>query len=176
MTAMKSYFDLLAIPLGFPLDITALERAYFAKQREFHPDRQTGKTPAEKQKAILASMEVNTAYHTLKDPLKRAGYLLELQGIRVNTDGKDTVKPTPELLMEMMTLREEVAECQSLTALEKLESHATREHTHCLQTLADSFQKNDLQTAAMGALRLRYLEKLREELRVIRAQRFKDAS
>jgi molecular chaperone HscB len=173
---MQNYFALLAIESVFDVDLSALEKIYFTKQREFHPDRQIGKSDAEKQKAILASMDINTAYQTLKDPLKRAQHLLALQDIHVNTDGKDTVKPTPELLMEMMTLREEVVECASLTALEKLEAHSVREHQHCIQSISDAFAKNDLQQAAMGALRLRYLEKLRDELRVIRGQRFKDAS
>ena len=173
---MQNYFALLAVEPVFDVDLSALEKIYFTKQREFHPDRQIGKTDAEKQKAILASMEINAAYQTLKDPLKRAQNLLEMQGIWVNSEGKDTVKPTPELLMEMMTLREEVAECNSIIALEKLEAHSTREHQHCVQSISDAFAKNDLQQAAMGALRLRYLEKLRDELRVIRGQRFKDVS
>ena len=149
-----------------------LEQVYFQKQREFHPDRQAGKSAAEKQKMLLASMEINQAYQTLKDPLRRAQHLLALQGITVNSDGQDTLKPSPELLMEMMTLREELADCQSLVALEKLEAHSEREWHAVLTTLAAQCAAQQWPQAGLTALRLRYLQKLREELRVLRGQRF----
>jgi molecular chaperone HscB len=132
---MQNYFVLLGLPESFDIHLSELERVYFAKQRDFHPDRQIGKNDAEKQKAIFASMDINTAYQALKDPLKRAQHLLDLQGIWVNSEGKDTVKPTPELLMEMMILREEVSECQNLLAWETLNQHANKQHENVLENI-----------------------------------------
>ncbi len=173
---MQNYFQLLGVSESFGLDMAQLEQRYYTLQREFHPDRQSAKTAAERQKALLTSMDVNQAYQTLKDPVLRAGHLLALQGIRVNTDGHDTVKATPELLMEIMTMREEVADCKTVAQLEHLEKHGQREWSGAIETLAVLFNASDWQQAAMVTLRLRYLEKYREELRVIRSQRFREAS
>lgn len=171
---MQNYFKLLGLEPDFALDLAKLETIYFQHQRQFHPDRQITKSAAEKQKSLLVSMEINAAYQTLKDPLKRAQHLLELQGIRVNTDGQDTVKPSPELLMEMMTLREEISECHTSEQWEQLDQHGDREWESALDALSLYFQQKDWQNAAIMALRLRYLEKFCEELRVLRSQRFKE--
>ncbi len=169
---MQNHFTLLELPEDFALDISALEKRYFEKQREFHPDRQAGKGSAEKQRALLDSMAVNQAYQALKNPLLRAQHLLALHDIQVNTDGKDTLKPSPELLMEMMELREELSDCQSLPQLEKLEHYGAQEWDMMLAALAEHFATQHWESAGLAALRLRYLEKFREELRVIRSQRF----
>lgn len=50
---------------------------------------------------------MNKAYHTLKDPLARAKYLLELQGVEV---GESDSLEDPALLMEVMEIREELDE------------------------------------------------------------------
>ncbi len=104
--ANPDYFSLLGLSVVFDLDLATLEAAYFTQQRLYHPDRFVGKTPAERQAALLQSVDINQAYDTLKNPLKRAQYLLHLQGIEVGTD-KDTIKPSQALLMEIMELREE---------------------------------------------------------------------
>lgn len=152
------------------LDVAQLEQSYFRKQQENHPDRQAGKSAVEKQKAILASMEINQAYQTLKSPLGRAQHLLELQGINVNTDGRDTVKPTPELLMEMMTLREEISECQNAESWQKLYSHGQQQWDMVLTQLEQDFASQNYPQAALHTLRLRYLEKFLEELRVVKVR------
>lgn len=164
---MKNHFHTLGISESFTLDAAQIEQQYFRKQQEYHPDRQAGKGATEKQKAILASMDINQAYQTLKSPLGRAQHLLELQGIKLNTDGRDTVKPTPELLMEMMTLREEISECQTKEGFQKLHQHGQEQWRNTLQQLEHSFAEKDYPQAALHTLRLRYLEKFLEELRVI---------
>jgi molecular chaperone HscB len=165
---MKNHFHILGIDESFALDVSLLEQLYFRKQQEFHPDRQAGKGAAEKQKAILASMEINQAYQRLKNPLTRAQHLLELQGIKVNTDGQDTLKPSPELLMEMMTLREELSECREAASWEKLQTHGQQQWNETISQLTQCFAEKNYPQAALHCLRLRYLEKFLEELRVVR--------
>lgn len=121
-----NYFALLGLPPAFTLDLPALEAAYFKAQHQFHPDRFVGKPDSERQAALQRSVDINKAYDTLKNPLKRAQYLLSLQGISVGTDS-DTQKPSQALLMEVMELREspdaeKLASLakESITRLEKL--------------------------------------------------------
>jgi molecular chaperone HscB len=81
------FFELLQIPRLFELDPKLLNDNYFRLQREYHPD----KTHDNGAKSAL----LNDAYKTLKNPLKRAEYMV----------GKD-LKACPALLLEIMEYRE----------------------------------------------------------------------
>jgi molecular chaperone HscB len=127
---MVNYFELLGLTPQFTLDLAQLESAYFTAQRECHPDRFVGKSAADRQAAMNRSIDVNDAYQTLKDPLSRAQYLLSLQGIRVGTDN-DSVKPSQELLIEAMEMREEPSSKATLSqtiqqSIAKIGEHYTK--------------------------------------------------
>lgn len=147
-----NYFQLLNIPQAFSLDIAALEKSYFAAQRACHPDRFVGKPAAERQAALQRSVDVNDAYSTLKNPLSRAEYLLHLHGIVVGTDA-DTVKPSQELLMEVIDIRENQPSEQALADL----------RNDSIARIGALFLANDFQAMAQQTLRLRYLMKARHE-------------
>ena len=104
---MQNLFEILGLAPAFRLEEKALERAYFTQQRLWHPDRFVGKPEAARIEAVTRSQQLNDAYETLKHPLRRAEHLLELQGIFVLTED---AKASPAILMEMMELREAVAD------------------------------------------------------------------
>ena len=56
---MLNYFEILGTPASFTLDVKALEKAYFNAQMAAHPDRQIGKSEAERIVAIERSMSAN---------------------------------------------------------------------------------------------------------------------
>ncbi len=152
------YFTLLELPRSFVLDEDALHRAYIQKQREFHPDRVAKASQEERAQAMQMSVEVNQAYHTLKHPLFRAEYLLKLAGA-------EEQKPSQMLLMESMGAREALMEATTTEALEvmKLSQQAILEGVY--QDFAQSYAAHRLQDAAEAAMRIRYLQKLLEEIR-----------
>jgi molecular chaperone HscB len=170
---MSDYFTLLGLPAEFNLDLAALESAYFREQRVSHPDRFVGKPAAERQAALSRSVEINEAYNHLKDPLKRAQYLLHLQGIEVGTEA-DSVKPSASLLMETMELRERIEEAapEELSALEDSLAHMTAQAINAIDRYYGAAEFNEM---AEETLRLGYLLKIREEA-AKRKQRLKQAS
>lgn len=95
----KNYFETLNIPENVDLEDAVLQAAYRAGQMESHPDRQG---------SLEYSTHLNDAYRTLKDPVKRALYLLELRGITVDLE-TDT-RLDPMFLSEQLTLRETLHE------------------------------------------------------------------
>jgi len=145
-----SHFSIFALQPAFSLDLTALEAAYFKAQRQFHPDRFVGKPPAEKLAALQKSMDINEAYETLKNPLGRSRYLLSLQGIIVGTQN-DSVKPSPELLADIMELRENPIPANDIAKLiEK-----------SYMQIADYYENSKFNDMAQEVLRLGYLIKIR---------------
>ncbi len=97
-----THFERLGLPRRFRLDTAALEANYLARSREVHPDF-TGNDPA----SLRESAALNEAYATLRDPFRRAEYLLTVEGGPSATD----VKQMPaEFLEEMLDLRMRIEE------------------------------------------------------------------
>jgi molecular chaperone HscB len=154
------YFSVLGLPPAFDIDLADLEKRYFLVQREFHPDRMLGKSAHERYLAISRSMLINSAYETLKSPLKRAKYLLSLNGIK-----EDSIKPSETLLMEIMETRETLAEAETGEKIAALEATNTREKEHILAQMANAFADKNLPLAAELVIRLSYAVKISDEIR-----------
>lgn len=74
------YFTVLGLPRRLAIDTAALEAAWYEASRLVHPDRhQTGNT-RERDLSLEASSMLNRAYRTLRDPVARGRYWLELHG------------------------------------------------------------------------------------------------
>lgn len=162
--AAGDHFARLDLEPGFDLDPAEVERRYFALQRQFHPDRFAAKTPKEKALSLRHATALNEAYKVVKDPLARAEHLLTLAGRPVRADGAETVKD-PELLMEAMELREQLAEAASATAVDALLAQSRDGATSLERQLGRAFAAGDLGAAHKLALRLRYARKLIDEAR-----------
>ncbi|CAN5749448.1 Fe-S protein assembly co-chaperone HscB [soil metagenome] len=157
------HFARLGLPAALDLEPASLDRAYFALQRQWHPDRFVGKPPDERAKASTEAAGLNDAYRTLKDPLSRAFYLAVLNGVELPADGKTI--DDPELLMEAMEAREELHEAATVDAVEGLAGKARDEMKASLSRLGSLFLRDDKPAIRNALLRLRYLEKFAEEAR-----------
>lgn len=148
MQQSPDFFSLLEILPAFGVDKKTLEEAYFKQQRLYHPDRFAGKPAPERQAATARSVDINQAYQTLKDPLKRAQYLLKLQGITVGTD-HDSVKPSHELLTEVMEWRETGIEVPALK----------EQQQQSIAKIAEHYRTGAWEAMAQETLRLGYIVK-----------------
>jgi molecular chaperone HscB len=99
---VSDYYELLGIPRSLNLSPDALQQRYYELSRQLHPDRFMQKPEAERQRALDMSSALNDAYRTLKDPIKRAQYLLTLEGFNIGEQRSKDVPP--ELLEEVFQL------------------------------------------------------------------------
>ncbi len=76
-----TYFEVFSLPPKLRLDTAALEKSFYTLSRTLHPDRFASKPAAEQADATEKSSELNDAYRTLRDPIRRTEYLLGLEGI-----------------------------------------------------------------------------------------------
>ena len=159
---MSDYFTLFDLPRSYMLSESDLHKRYIALQRQTHPDKLIGKSAAERIEAIQLSMRVNDGYDTLQSPLSRAEYLLELNGIFVNTED-DTLKPDHALLMEVMELREQLSECDTAPALKAIMEDIKTSMSRTITELEGAFATNSFERAAHLTMRLKYLGKSLEE-------------
>ena len=160
------HFARLGLPAALELDAVALDKAYFARQRQWHPDRFVGKPPEDRARASIEAAALNDAYRTLKDPLARAVYLAGLNGVELPGDGKTI--DDPELLMEAMEAREELHEASSDAQVDALAGKVRDDLQTSLAGLASLFLASDKPAIRKALLRLRYLDKFAEEARARR--------
>src|SRR3954453_20291497 len=100
--ADMTHFERLGLPRRFLLDAAAVERNYPAGSREVHPDF-TGNDP----ESLRESAALNEAYATLRDPFRRAEYLLTIEG---GPSANDVRQMPAEFLEEMLDLRMQIEE------------------------------------------------------------------
>ncbi|MGB1262538.1 MAG: co-chaperone HscB [Cognaticolwellia sp.] len=99
-----NYFQLFGIDNQFNIDLAKLSTLYQTLQKTVHPDRFAHGSSQEQMLAIKKSTLINDAYQTLKNPLQRAQYILELRG--VNMPSEQASFGDVSFLMHQMELRE----------------------------------------------------------------------
>lgn len=102
-------FAALGVPRRFALDPERLEARYRELSRRLHPDRFARAEARERMLSLQAATTLNDAYRTLRRPIPRAEYLLELEGLKLAAGDR-----VPEaFLLEIMALREGLAEAKA---------------------------------------------------------------
>ncbi len=109
------YFSVFALPRKLAVDTRALERAFYRRSREVHPDRFARASAAEQQWSLEQTSLLNDAYRALKDPVARTEYLLQLEGITLaddatKADRQEKKNVPPELLAEVFELNMQLEE------------------------------------------------------------------
>jgi molecular chaperone HscB len=161
------HFRRLGLEPDFDVDLDIVEKRYLGFQRAIHPDRFAAKPAKDRALAERQAVALNEAYEILKDPLRRAAYLLSLKGLDAAVSKDETVRD-PELLMEAMEAREALSEAGSVDQVEKLQAKAGADAIAILSDLSKAFAADDLKTANRLTTRLKYLRKYLEETRTRR--------
>jgi len=156
-------FELFDVPVQFAQDRAQLDTRWKALQREAHPDRFAAEGAAAQRLAMQWSVRINEAYQRLKDPLKRAAYLCEIQGAPVQAEN-NTAMPAA-FLMQQMAWRENLDETDSAEGLEALATEVAAEQRRVLQELARLLDDSKAPAQAVGQVRaLMFIERFTQEV------------
>ena len=168
---MQDPFATLDLPRRFHLDEEELERRFVVLSSEHHPDRHTD--PIAQADAADESSKIGHAYQVLADPEKRANVLLALRGGPAKEDDQSL---PPELLMEVMEVREELEDAIAEgdeAELTRLRRWAEQQRDQRLQTIGELLDRGDpnqpLDEAAAKRVRLelnalRYAQRMLEQM------------
>ena len=111
-------FELFGLPQRQMQERAEIDAQWRTLQTEVHPDRFASEGAAAQRIAMQWAVRVNEAYQRLKDPLRRAAYLCELNGAPINAEN-NTAMPA-EFLIQQMDWREALDEAEGLPAVEAL--------------------------------------------------------
>ena len=170
ISLQASDFELFGLPAAFSLDRAQLDLQWKSLQREAHPDRFASEGAAAQRIAMQWSVRINEPYTRLKDPLKRAAYLCELNGVAVNAENNTSMPPA--FLMQQMEWREALDDCKAvkvvdskIESLEKLLEEVDASHAASLKQIASLLDVDQNFTAAVGQVRaLMFIEKFAQEV------------
>ncbi|KAG1152937.1 hypothetical protein G6F37_000650 [Rhizopus arrhizus] len=138
---------------NFDIDLKSLRRRFLALQQKAHPDSYSNAHKREHEYAQLQSSVINKAYNTLKNPLTRAKYILSQKGYKLSEEDSLT---DPELLMEVMELREELEEVANEGELQVVKEKNDEKFKETIEKLQTAFDKEDYAQAKELAIELQY--------------------
>jgi molecular chaperone HscB len=127
VTRHGDYFSFLGLPRRLNISANDLEQRFRGLSRQFHPDYFFNAPPGERRASLERSSYLNDAYRTLKQPIARVDYLLQLEGFVARSPDRGEGAPgvgdaatkqvvPPALLEEVFTLNEELDEIRELRA------------------------------------------------------------
>jgi molecular chaperone HscB len=102
------YFAFLGLPRKLSVGAADLEQRFRALSRQFHPDYFYNASPAERRASLERSSYLNDAYRTLRQPIARVEYLLQLEGVAARGPEEAARQVPPALLEEVFALNEEL--------------------------------------------------------------------
>ncbi|XP_052175922.1 iron-sulfur cluster co-chaperone protein HscB homolog [Diospyros lotus] len=155
------YFQIFGLENKFEIEDKNLEERYKDWQKKVHPDLVHSKSKKEKEYAAEQSARVIDAYRTLSNPLSRVLYILKLEGVEV--DEEKTISE-PELLAEIMEIRESVEEAADTQALVHIQSQMQENMKHWYKSFANAFQNQKYDEARMCIQRMTYYQRVNEEI------------
>lgn len=167
---MTGPFEILGIEPRFDLDPRELERRHRDLSRTLHPDRYAGKPAAERRMALGRAIEVNDAFRALRDPVRRAEVLARRAGLAVGETSEP--KPSPELLMDMMEAREELArahEAHDAAAVTSMGASMREREARIIQDLSAAFAAPTRERVLPLLGELRYVRRFLEEVEAFEA-------
>jgi molecular chaperone HscB len=145
------FFSFLGVPRKLRLDAGDLEQKFRVLSRQFHPDYFYNATPAERRASLERSSYLNDAYRTLKQPVARAAYLLELEGFGAKAPGEAAAQVPPALLEEVFALNEELDEVRALRAGGAPEDEWTARLVQARQPIEQKREQHERQLETLSA-------------------------
>jgi molecular chaperone HscB len=142
----RDYYDFFGFDRKLMIDSGALQKRFYELSRQWHPDRFGRKSVQEQEMALEATSILNDGYRTLKDPVKRAEYLLTQDGFPIGEQRSRDVPP--ELLEEVFELNMTLEELKAGDESTRPQLEHSRQHFLDLRDAVDremlrEFQRHD---------------------------------
>lgn len=122
--AQQNYFELFGLEPNFSIDVAKLSSKLRALLNSVHPDRFASSGAQQQMLSMQKTTQLNDAFAVLKNPVKRAQYLLHLK-TGIDTSKEHTVND-PEFLMQQLELREELEDISSSSDISQLHQFADK--------------------------------------------------
>lgn len=166
LSLSSSFFDIFELEPEFGVSLDHLTGRFRDLQKTYHPDRFVNEDAGRRREAVQLAAHINAGYETLKDPMSRAAYLLDLKGLSESDESKTS--SDMEFLMQQMEFRERLEEIPGvsdpLVAADGLKAELKEAVTGLELAFADSFQNEQFDKAKETLLKMKFFRRLLEAL------------
>lgn len=168
----SNFFEIFSIPVGWQLSTSDLDARYRQLQLEFHPDRYASAGQTEQRLAVQTASLINQAYDTLKSPLKRAQYLLELN--EIEADQETHITSDGAFLMRQMALREALSDIREaadpMQSLDLLRTDVEQGYDQEQAQFCSEYQTKAFADAFNTVAKMQFSAKLLDEIEQLEAE------
>lgn len=166
-----NHFEQFDLAPSVDLDVKRLEAEHRRRSLESHPDRLTGADARTRRIAAEQSAALNEALKVLKDPVRRALHVLELKGVKLDTEeAAAKVKMPMDFLEEIMERREALDAAKQSKDFSRVQAMAADIRTlknETLGTAQNALRADDVATATVALGRVRYYTRFLDEVDAI---------
>ncbi len=166
----QNYFELFGIEPTFDIDTQTLQATQRRLQASCHPDRFANASGREKRLSVQTAAWVNQAFDTLRDPVRRSRYLLELAGATLPDEAATTSDSA--FLMEQLELREALERCRGaadgLARCEAIGATLTQRAGELEQAFVAHFDAREFDAAAAVSHKMQFIQRLQQQLAELR--------
>jgi len=156
-------FELFELTAQFALERATLDQRWRDLQGRVHPDRFVAQGTAAQRVAMQWAVRVNEAYERLKDPVRRAAYLCELNGVAINAE-THTEMPV-EFLTQQMQWREALEECADAGSVQALADEVAAFRADALRRLELTLDRDhDAAGAAAQVRSLMFVDRFAQDV------------
>jgi molecular chaperone HscB len=127
-------FAALGFPRKLTIDTSALETAYHELGRKIHPDRFASSPPTIRALSLSGTALLTRSYRTLRDPISRGLYWLELNGEKLAENNNNV---PPELAETVFEVQEQLADLRGASgdAASELRSEIEKRRVQLTSTM-----------------------------------------
>jgi molecular chaperone HscB len=177
----------LGLPHRYEVDLKLAEDHFRASSRQFHPDRFATADPRARRASLQRTVQLNEAWRTIKDPVRRAEYLLQQAGYQIGAedgasrpqataaDGRERIPVSAALLGEILELREELGEAREAgdqARVQRMAGEMRQRLQAALQSVATSLADAEsgksptpgFEVAVRELIAIRYFRRFLEEV------------
>lgn len=166
-----NHFEVFGLAPALDLDVKALEQKLRTLSLEHHPDRFAQADARTRLAALEKTTALNDAFKVLKDPVRRAFYVLKLKGVDLENESAAAQAKMPlEFLEEVMERREKLEKLKLLRDVAKARAMADEIEDEKLDALGKAkaaLGKDDVHEAAHQLGRVRYFTRLIEDVEAL---------
>ena len=170
-----NHFDVFGLTPSLDVDLRALEQKLRTLSLEFHPDRVTSGEPKERRVALEKTTALNDAFKVLKDPTRRAFYVLKLKGVDLENEASAAQTKMPmAFLEEVMERREQLEAARArgdLAGAQAMAAEVATLKTQAFEAATTALKADDIATAAHQLGRVKYFTRFLEEVEAFEEER-----
>jgi molecular chaperone HscB len=127
LAANLDFFAAVGLPRKLRLDVPRLEATYHTLGRRLHPDRFASAPVKVRDASLRTTALLTRAYRTLRDPLTRASYWLELEDAKPDAHSQQVPAEVTDLVFDV---QEELAQVRDLSARQTDEQARMRQRVN----------------------------------------------